>query len=102
MDEQTFYEKYFKAQGIPVEVVVGVRRILEECLEADFSRLTDEDDFSKDLRFFWDYDSMAAVMVITDLEKEFAIELSDDDTRDITTVRQMIEKVWEKVREKRV
>jgi acyl carrier protein len=100
LSEETFYDKYFKAQGIPAYVVIGVRDAMEECIEADLSRLSDEDDFSKNLRFFCQYDSLADLILITALEKKFDIDLPGEETREAATVRQIIEMVWEKVRGK--
>jgi len=100
LDAETFYERYFQAKGIPPHVVTGVRRILEQELDADLSRLADEDDFSKNLRFFWHYDSMAGCVVLAALEKEFNIQISDAEAATMTTVRDIVQKVWEKEREK--
>jgi acyl carrier protein len=100
LDEGEFYQRYFKAQGVPPGIVVGIRRILEENLEADLSRLTDGDDFSRNLNFFWDYDSMAGCIVVAALEKEFGIEISDDEAQAMRTVRDIVETVWGKVRER--
>ena len=54
LDERSFYEKYFEEKGIPFFVVQKVRGILEDVLDADLSRLSAEDDFSKNLNFFLD------------------------------------------------
>lgn len=66
-----FYHRYYNATDIPYPVVAGVVKILEEHLDADLSRLRVDDDFSKNLSFFWDYDSMADVEIVCALEKEF-------------------------------
>src|SRR5215203_3674503 len=71
MDEQTFYERYFESRGAPADVVIKVRRILEEVLDADLSRLKAEDDLTKNLSFFFQYDSMADVEMVERLEEEF-------------------------------
>ena len=39
-----------------------MRRILTEILEADLLRIRDTEDFSKELAFFWDFDSLADVV----------------------------------------
>lgn len=100
LDERQFYEKYFESRGIPFHIVSGVRRILEECLDADLSRLAPEDRFAGELEFFFDSDSLAAVEIIIQLEKEFGIEISDDEAKDIRSVRDAVETVWAKVRQK--
>ena len=91
-----FYEAYFKHQGIHFEVVDGVRQILQEQLNADMSCLTDSDDFSKNLRFFWDYDSMSEVEIVCALEKRFGITLSDVEAANAHTVGDIVELVWSK------
>lgn len=63
LDERDFYERYFESKGVPFYVVQKIREILEDVLEADLSRLSAEDDFSKNLNFFWQEDSMADVEI---------------------------------------
>lgn len=98
LDEQSFYEAYFQSRGIPFDVVVKVRRILEDVLEADLSRLSAEDDFSRNLSFFWEYDSMADVEIVVRLEEEFGIKIADAETEQIRTIEDMINLVWSKLR----
>jgi acyl carrier protein len=92
-----FYERYFKARGIPLHVVSGVRKILEEQLLADMSRLTDTDDFSKNLNFFFDFDSMVDVEIVCALEKEFGIEISDEEAINTKTINDMMQLVCRKL-----
>jgi acyl carrier protein len=99
LSEEQFYERYFRGRGVPADVAARVRRIMERVLEADLSRLNAEDDLSKDLSFFWEYDSMADVMLMIELEKEFVIKFSDDETKAMRTVRDIVEGVWQKYRE---
>ena len=94
-----FYTTFFKTSGVPEEVVVGVRKVLEEQLDADLTRLVDSDDFSKNLSFFWDFDSMADVEVVCALEQEFKIKISDKDAENSQTVKEIVELVWAKVKE---
>lgn len=100
LDERQFHERYFQAQGIPFHVAGGVRRIMEKCLGADLSRLSPEDRFYEELRPFYDDDHMADVEIVIELEKEFGIKLSDEDTMNVKSVRDAVETVWEKVRVK--
>ena len=100
LDERQFHERYSQAQGIPFHVVSGVRRIMEKRLGADLSRLSPEDRFYEELRPFYDYDHMADVEIVIELEKEFDIKLSDEDTMYIRSVRELVETIWEKVRQK--
>ena len=92
-----FYERYFKTNGVLLRVVAGVRKILEEQLLADMSRLTDTDDFSKNLNFFFDFDSMADVEIVCALEKEFVINISDDEARKTKTINEIVQLVYRKL-----
>jgi acyl carrier protein len=92
-----FYERHFRERGVAPEVVVGVRSILEEQLGADLSRLRDSDDFSKNLSFFWDFDSMADVEVVCALEERFNIKLSDQEAQGAKTVADIVQLVQAKL-----
>jgi acyl carrier protein len=101
LDDRDFYEKYFQAQGIPYFIVQKIRTIFAEELNADMSRLSAEDDFSKNLSFFWEFDSLADVEIVMRLEEEFQIKLTSEDLQDqFRTVDGMVNLVWRKVREK--
>ncbi len=69
-------------------------------LGADLSRLSPEDRFWEELRPFFEYDGLADVEIVIELEKEFDIKLSDEDTKEVKSVRDAVETVWEKVRQK--
>ena len=101
LSPQQFYERYFESQGVPLEVVVKIRELLEKHLEADLSRLSAEDDFSKNIQFFWDFDSLADVEIVMALEEEFDIKLTDADARKMCTVRDIVNEIRNKVRAKR-
>lgn len=98
LDERAFYERYFEARGVPFFVVIKVREILEDELDADLSRLSAEDDFSRNLSFFWDYDSMADVEIVTRLEEEFRIKITDTEAERTHTVEEIVDLVWNKLR----
>lgn len=85
-----FYEAHYREAGIPFSVVDGIRAILEEQLDADMSRLRSSDDFSKNLSFFWDYDSMANVEILCAIEEKFAIRISDEEAEKLKTVDDII------------
>ncbi|WP_426172133.1 acyl carrier protein [Pseudoduganella sp. R-34] len=93
---ETFYETYFLKKGFPLSVVAGVRDVLETQLSADLSRLVDTDDFSKNLSFFWSFDSMADVEVVCALEERFHIEISDDEALNAHTVEDIVSLVHKK------
>lgn len=85
-----FYNKYYKEKGIPFHVVNGVKHILETELGADLSRLSNKDDFSKNLSFFWDFDSLADVAIVVSLEKFFSIKIEDSDAESMHTIDDII------------
>jgi|ERR1044071_4746765 acyl carrier protein len=97
LDERTFYEKYFESRGVPFFVVSRVRKILEDELDADLSRLSIKDDFSQNLSFFWEYDSMADVDIVTRLEEEFRIKITDTEAGKTHTVEAIVNLVWNKL-----
>ncbi len=100
LDELTFYEKYFESHGVPFFVVSRVRKILEEELHADLSCLVAEDDFKKNLSFFWQFESMADVEIVVRLEEEFEIKISDAEAEHTHTVADLVNLVWSKVRQR--
>lgn len=102
LNERDFYERYFESQGVPFFVVKKIREILEDVLDADLSRLSAEDDFSKNLNFFWQDDSLADVEMFERIEEEFQIKLhqSDFENLETTSVNDIVNIVWRKVREK--
>lgn len=87
---EQFYDRYFKAQGIPFGTVDGVRSVLEEQLGADLSRLLDTDDFSENLSFFWQYDSMVDVEIVCALEEKFAIQIPDEQAANVRTFNDLV------------
>lgn len=95
---KAFYDRHFANEGIAPEVVIGLRKILEEQLDADLSRLTAEDDFSKNIAFFWDFDSMADVEIIMALEEHFNIEISDQEAQNAHTVADLVHLVDAKLK----
>lgn len=87
---EAFYDRHFRAEGIAPEIVIGMRKILEEQLDADLSCLAAEDDFSKNLSFFWDFDSMADVEIIMALEEHFNIKITDQEAQNAHTVADLV------------
>jgi len=100
LDDQSFYEMYFRSRGVSAEVVAGVRRILEEEFDVDLSRLSAEDDFARNLGFIVDYGSLDAVEVVIRLEDEFHIKITDAELQYTTTVEDIVTMVWNKVRQR--
>ena len=97
LDEQTFYERYFRARGVPADVAVRIRRILEDELDADLSRLSAGDDFTRNLSFFWEYDSLTDVEIVMRIEEEFGVELTDAEVGRAHTVEEIVNLVWGKL-----
>ena len=97
LSEKAFFEQYFAAQGISEAVAVGVRQVLEQTFVADLSCLAAEDDFSQNIRYFFESDSMADVELIIALEEKFSIKISDSEAENIQTIRQLVMLVNEKV-----
>ncbi len=102
LDERDFYEQYFESQGVPFFIVKKIREILTNVLDADLSRLSAEDDFSKNLSFFFEDDSATDVEIIENIEEEFAIKLSESDFESLRTwsVNNIVNLIWRKVIEK--
>jgi acyl carrier protein len=92
-----FYDRYFRQKGIEQSIVDGIRVILQEQLGADMSRLCAEDDFSKNLSFFWEFDSMADVELVLALEKHFQIKIPDNEAQQAHTVSELVHLVSNKV-----
>ena len=102
LNERDFYEMYFEQKGVPFFIVQKVRQILERELAADLSRLSAADDFSKNLNFFWQHDSLADVEIVLSIEEEFQIELTSENLQEeFRTIDGIIDLVWRKIREKR-
>lgn len=92
-----FYQRYYNETDIPYSVVAGVIKILEEYLDADMSYLRGEDDFSNNINFFWDYDSMANTEIVCALEKEFNIKILDAEAEETTAVNDIFNLVARKI-----
>ena len=101
LESEQFYDRYFKEKGVPFHIVAGIRAVLEEQLSADMSRLADTDDFSKNLNFFWDFDSMADVEIVCALEERFGIKISDNEAEKTHTVSDIVNLVCNKARAQR-
>jgi acyl carrier protein len=61
------------------------------------SCLHDEDDFSKNLNFFWEFDSLADVEIISALEKKFGVNITDEEAENAHTVNDIVNLVARKV-----
>jgi acyl carrier protein len=90
LDDSQLWENFFKREGVALDTVTRVRRILSEILEADLLRIHDTDDFSKELAFFWDLDSLVDVEIVQALEQEFHITITDAEAVAMKTLRDIV------------
>ena len=60
--------------------------------------LKDTDDFSKELSFFWEMDSMADVEAVVAFEEEFRIKISDEESQNMKTFRDMVMTIDRKIK----
>src|SRR5688500_7736007 len=97
LDDLELWENYFRRLGVALDTVARVRRILSEILEADLLRIRDTDDFSRELAFFWDLDSLADVEIVQELEKEFHITITDPEAEAMKTLRDIVLGVHAKI-----
>ena len=98
LDERTFYERYFASLGVSAEVAIAVRRIIAEILGEDVSRLCDTDSFGTNIKFFFEWDSLADVHLLFSLEDKFQIKISDEEVQQLSTIRDIILLVDRKVK----
>jgi acyl carrier protein len=92
-----FYQKYFESQGYAKFVVLKVKEIFQENIDFDLSRISSKDDFSKELNFIWDFDSMADVEIVISLEKAFKIQITDAEATAMKTLSDVIHIVSTKI-----
>lgn len=97
LDDSQLCSGYFQQYGVAPDTVAKVRRILTEILQADLSRIRDADDFSKELAFFWSFDSLADVEIVQALEAEFGITITDAEAAAMKTLRDIILGVHAKI-----
>jgi len=70
-----------------MDIAEKVKEIVSDKLDVDGADITEEQDFIEDLKA----DSLAIVEVVLALEEQFEIEIPDEDTEKIKTVRDAIE-----------
>lgn len=94
---QQFYERYFSASGIAPELVIAIRQILEQELETELPYLQPEDSFADNLRFLFEFDSMADVALVVALEEHFRIRIDDQEAQEARTVADLVQLVARKM-----
>ena len=70
-----------------MDIAEKVKEIVSDKLDVDGADITEDQDFVEDLKA----DSLAIVEVVLALEEQFEIEIPDEDTEKIKTVRDAIE-----------
>ena len=97
LDDAQLWETCFRAQGVALDTVTRIRRILSDILEVDLSRIRATDSFSKQLSFFWDIDSLADLKIVHALEEDFKITISNAEAEAMKTLRDIVLGVHAKV-----
>lgn len=92
---ESFYENYFRDQGISPYIVIRVREILEDEFGYDLSRLSAEDDLTGNLSVFFEHDSLVDVEIVMRLEEEFGISIEDKEAEKAKTIRDIVTLVAE-------
>jgi acyl carrier protein len=90
LSPREFYEKYYGDRDISEYVVVNIIKILETTLDTELSRLTPSDDLSENLRYLFEFDSMADVDIVESVESRFAIKISDTEAENINTINDLV------------
>ncbi len=70
-----------------MDIAAKVKEIVSDKLDVDGAEIDEGQDFIEDLKA----DSLAVVEVVLALEEQFEIEIPDEDTEKIKTVRDAIE-----------
>ena len=70
-----------------MDIAEKVKEIVSDKLDVDAADIEEDKDFIEDLKA----DSLAIVEVVLALEEQFEIEIPDEDTEKIKTVRDAIE-----------
>jgi acyl carrier protein len=97
LDDQQLWQRYFQQYSVAPETVAKIRHIFSELLEVDFSRIRDTDDFTKELAFFWDFDSLVDVQLVQSLEDEFGIAITDAEAKEMKTLKAIVLAVHAKI-----
>jgi len=100
LDDHQFWERYFRQYDVEPNTVAKVRQIFSKLLEVDLSRIRDTDDFSKELAFFWDFDSLAAVELVEAMEEQFDITITDAEAQAMKTLKDIVLTVHAKISKK--
>jgi acyl carrier protein len=100
LGDEEFFQRFYAATGIKKEVAIGVRHAFLENLVFNMQRLIPTDSFREELNFVWKYDSLADVELICQIEKEFAVRISEAEAHTTFTMGDLIRLVDEKMKSK--
>jgi acyl carrier protein len=98
LSDEQFFARFFHASGVRSDVSSKVRRVLAEQLGQDLSRLQSSDDFTQNLKFLFDADSMANVEIVLALEECFHIKITNEEAQAMHTVEDIVLVVHGKLR----
>ena len=90
---EQFYQRYYADSDVPPEVVLAIHRILEQELETALPYLQPQDSFAGNLRFLFEFDSMADVALVLAIEKHFQIQIDNQEAEATRTVAELIQLV---------
>jgi acyl carrier protein len=97
LDAHQLWVRYFRQYNVAPETVARIREIFSRMLEVDLSRIRDTDDFSKNLAFFWDFDSLVDVELVQELEAQFGITITDAEAEAMKTLKDIVLTVHAKI-----
>jgi len=97
LEEAQLWDRCFRRQGVALDTVTRILRILGDILEVDLLRIRASDSFSKKLAFIWDFDSLADLKIMHALEEDFKIRISDAEAEGMKTLRDIVLGVHAKI-----
>jgi acyl carrier protein len=111
--QQQIFEEHFRGRPVlsgekfgghyfppdRAEIATKLRKILANHVDMDISRMNPTDRFIEDLRMD-DFDSMATVEFVIEIEKEFGIEIPDAVAEKMTTLQRVVDYVAKAVTSK--
>ena len=100
LSPESFYERFFNRKAVPPALVERLRVIFEQETGEDLSQLTTTESLAIELKALWDMDSLADVVIISRIEEEFGMTITQADAERIFTFGDVVEIVWSKVEQK--
>jgi acyl carrier protein len=94
LDERAFARQFFLESTRRYEIARGVREVLGRHYPLPLEGLRPGDEFIKDLRMD-DFDSLATVEVVLDLEQQYGVKLPEERLASARTFRELVDIVEE-------